>query len=200
MTDWRLTASLVSWTVALLLCADAATAQQTGGIEGTVTLRGAASPDGIGIVAETGAVPRPRSTFTDASGHFALPRLYPGLYRVTFTSPAGASRTVEAQVLLGQTTTLNLELDAAVAAVSEELVVIGERVAVRGRAAVASAIDGEAVRDMPLGPDYRSLVRLAPGVQVTQDGVRGPASGGSGQDNVYRFDGVDVSLPMFGTL
>ena len=53
---------------------------------------------------------------------------------------------------------------------------------------------------MPLGPDYRDLVRLAPGVQVTQDLVRGPSVGGSGQDNVYRFDGVDVSLPMFGTL
>ena len=189
-----------SLTLALLFWAGTATAQQTGRIEGTVTLRGAASPEGIGILAETGAVPRPRSTVTDASGHFALPRLYPGLYRVTFTTPAGASRTVEAQVWLGQTTTLSLELDAAVAAVSEELVVIGERVAVRGRAAVASAIDGEAVRDMPLGPDYRSLVRLAPGVQVTQDSVRGPAGGGSGQDNVYRFDGVDVSLPMFGTL
>ncbi len=200
MTDWRLTQSPVFPTLALLLCAGAASGQQTGGIEGTVTLRGAASPEGIGILAETGAVPRPRSTVTDASGRYALPRLPPALYRVTFTTAAGASRTVEAQVLLGQTTTLNLELDAAAVAVSEEFVVIGERVAVRGRASVASAIDGEAVRDMPLGPDYRSLVRLAPGVQVTQDSVRGPASGGSGQDNVYRFDGVDVSLPMFGTL
>lgn len=201
MTDWRLRRiGATSLALALLLRADAATGQQTGGIEGAVTLHGAASPDGIGVLAETGAVPRPRSTVTDASGHYALPRLYPGPYRVTFTTPAGASRTVEVQVLLGQTTTLNLDLEAAAAAVSEELVVIGERVAVRGRAAVASAIDGEAVRDMPLGPDYRSLVRLAPGVQVTQDIVRGPASGGSGQDNVYRFDGVDVSLPMFGTL
>ncbi|MYF95946.1 MAG: carboxypeptidase regulatory-like domain-containing protein, partial [Holophagales bacterium] len=184
MTDWRLPRiGATSLALALLLCADAATAQQTGRIEGTVTLRGAASPDGIGILAETDAVPRPRSTVTEASGYYALPRLHPGLYRVTFTTPAGASRTVEAQVLLGQTTTLDLELDAA-AAFSERLVVIGERVAVRGRAAVASAIDGEAVRDMPLGPDYRSLVRLAPGVQVTQDSVRGPAAGGSGQDNV----------------
>lgn len=186
--------------LALLLCVDAATAQRTGRIEGTVTLRGAASADGIAVLAETGALPRPAATVTDPSGRYALPRLYPGPYRVTFTTPAGASRAVDVQVLLGQTTTLNLELDAAAAAVSEELVVTGERVAIRGRAAVASAIDGEAVREMPLGPDYRSLVRLAPGVQVTQDRVRGPSAGGSGQDNVYRFDGVDVSLPMFGTL
>ena len=29
---------------------------------------------------------------------------------------------------------------------------------------------------------------------------RGPSAGGSGQDNVYQFDGVNVTLPLFGTL
>ena len=30
--------------------------------------------------------------------------------------------------------------------------------------------------------------------------MRGPSAGGSGQDNVYQFDGVNVTLPLFGTL
>ena len=30
--------------------------------------------------------------------------------------------------------------------------------------------------------------------------MRGPSAGGSGQDNVYNFDGVNVTLPLFGTL
>ena len=30
--------------------------------------------------------------------------------------------------------------------------------------------------------------------------IRGPSAGGSGQDNVYQFDGVNVTLPLFGTL
>ena len=30
--------------------------------------------------------------------------------------------------------------------------------------------------------------------------IRGPSGGGSGQDNVYQFDGVNVTLPLFGTL
>ena len=30
--------------------------------------------------------------------------------------------------------------------------------------------------------------------------MRGPSAGGSGQDNVYKFDGVNVTLPLFGTL
>jgi hypothetical protein len=37
-------------------------------------------------------------------------------------------------------------------------------------------------------------------VQYTQDTVRGPSAGGSGQDNVYLFDGVNVTLPQYGTL
>ena len=37
-------------------------------------------------------------------------------------------------------------------------------------------------------------------MQYTQDSVRGPSSGSSGQDNVYKFDGVNVTLPLFGTL
>ena len=53
---------------------------------------------------------------------------------------------------------------------------------------------------MPVGQDYRDLLKLIPAVQVTQDTVRGPSAGGSGQDNVYQFDGVNVTLPLFGTL
>ena len=53
---------------------------------------------------------------------------------------------------------------------------------------------------LPVGQEYRDLVKLIPGVQYTQDTTRGPSAGGSGQDNVYQFDGVNVTLPLFGTL
>src|SRR5205085_2371874 len=42
--------------------------------------------------------------------------------------------------------------------------------------------------------------KLAPGVVVTQDTIRGPNAGGSGQDNVYMFDGVNITMPLFGVL
>ena len=45
-----------------------------------------------------------------------------------------------------------------------------------------------------------TCIKLIPGVQYTQDATRGPSAGGSGQDNVYKFDGVNVTLPLFGTL
>ena len=37
-------------------------------------------------------------------------------------------------------------------------------------------------------------------MQYTQDSTRGPSAGSNGQDNVYSFDGVNVTLPLFGTL
>jgi len=34
----------------------------------------------------------------------------------------------------------------------------------------------------------------------TPDSTRGPSAGGSGQDNVYKMDGVNVTMPLYGTL
>ena len=184
--------------VACLLWPAFAIAQQTGHIEGAVTVRDGLTAAGIRVVAESDTMPRPRTTVTDANGRYSLAQLLPGSYRVTFEASNGAKHTLTATVLLDQATVLSLELDTASDAIEE--LVVGKRVAHRGQASIANAISGEALGSVPLGPDYRDLVRLAPGVQVTQDRVRGPSAGGSGQDNVYRFDGVDVSLPMFGTL
>ena len=186
--------------IAALLWPAFAIAQQTGHIEGTVTVRNAPTPGGIRVVAESDTMPRPRATVTDAAGRYSLAQLPPGSYRVTFEASSGARHSLTATVLLDQVTVLSLELDTPSTDAIEELVVVGKRVARRGQASIANSIGGAVVDSVPLGPDYRDLVRLAPGVQVTQDRVRGPSAGGSGQDNVYRFDGVDVSLPMFGTL
>ena len=184
----------------IILFGASAAAQQTGRIEGTVALRGAGSAAGIAVSADADVMPRVRTTASDPQGRFALPKLPPGSYRVTFTDASGAARTIATKVLLDQTTVLAVELDAPHESEIEELVVVGQRIALRGRAALANALDGDLVGSVPLGRDYRDLVKLAPGVQYTEDAVRGPSAGGNGQDNVYRFDGVDVSLPMFGTL
>jgi hypothetical protein len=67
-------------------------------------------------------------------------------------------------------------------------------------ATVASALSNDQILGLPLAQEYRDIVKLIPGVQYTQDQTRGPSAGGSGQDNVYLFDGVNVTLPQYGTL
>ena len=174
-----------------------AVAQQTGGIAGSVRDGGEAVA-GASVVAASAVMPRARTATTDEAGRFALPELMPGTYRVTLEATGRPARSLTATVLLDQTTSLAIDLDAATDV--EEIVVTAERVVSQSGAALADAIDARVIDSMPLGRDYRELVKLAPGVQVTQDAVRGPSAGGNGQDNAYRFDGVDVSLPMFGTL
>src|SRR5262245_1330653 len=56
------------------------------------------------------------------------------------------------------------------------------------------------MKALPVGQEYRDIVKLIPSVQYTQDTTRGPSASGSGQDNLYQFDGVNVTLPLFGTL
>ena len=67
-------------------------------------------------------------------------------------------------------------------------------------ATIKSSLASQEIMGLPVGQEYRDLQKLIPGVQFSQDQVRGPSAGGSGQDNVYQFDGVNVNLPLFGTL
>ena len=66
--------------------------------------------------------------------------------------------------------------------------------------ALKSGVSSETIQSLPVGQEYRDLIKLIPGVMYTQDGTRGPSAGGSGQDNVYKFDGVNVTMPLYGTL
>ena len=83
----------------------------------------------------------------------------------------------------------------------DEVVVTGQIMNVdSGLASLKNTLNLDVLTGVPVGQEYRDLQKLIPGVQYSEDTVRGPSAGGSGQDNNYQFDGVDVSLPLFGTL
>ena len=67
-------------------------------------------------------------------------------------------------------------------------------------ATIASGLSTKELQALPMAQDYRDLQKFIPAVQYTEDTVRGPSAGGSGQDNVYLFDGANVTLPLFGNL
>ena len=187
-------------TLISVFCCVSIAGQQTGDIAGVVTTTDGSEIQDIRVTADGEAMPRVRQVTTDSEGRFEFSGLLPGPYELVFVSSDGVRHTAKATVLLNQSTVLRIEFRRDSSSELEELVVFGEQVSERGRAGIANGLDGTTVRGLPSGRDYRDLVKLAPGVQYTQDAVRGPSSGGSGQDNVYRFDGVDVTLPMFGTL
>ena len=175
-------------------------AQQSGSIEGKVLWSNDLPASEVQVTAVSEVMPRPRSTKSDARGRYQLERLIPGTYHVTFSDVNETSAVLTTVVLLGKKTVLDLVLTSPERQKIEELIVVGLRTSLRSNASVGSALAGDTVRKLPTKGSYRDLLKLAPGVQYSEDSVRGPSAGGSGQDNVYRFDGVDVSLPMFGTL
>ena len=82
-----------------------------------------------------------------------------------------------------------------------EIVVTSENPTIDTESAeIKSSTSDAVIQALPVGQQYRDLIKLIPGVQYTEDTIRGPSAGGSGQDNVYEFDGVNVNLPLFGTL
>lgn len=174
-------------------------AQQTGAITGRVADTSGAVLPGVTVEATSDVLPSPRVTVTGANGEYRFPALPPGNYTVTFELSGMQAITREAQVQLSAETVLNVALG--IGGVTETVTVsAGTTLVDPGSATLRSAISSEQIENLPVGQEYRDLLKLIPAVQFTQDTVRGPSAGGSGQDNVYMFDGVNVTLPLFGTM
>ncbi len=201
--QWKLTWMLVLVAFAAMFSTPLF-AQQTGEIAGKVTNAADGSAlVGVTIEATSPVLPGSRTSTTAENGDFRLPLLPPGAYTLTFTLSDGTTRTRVTNVLLQQRTVVNLPVDLeADVAMMEEVLVVGTSTIApdTGGASLAGAIGTDVFDALPVGQEYRDLIKLIPGVQYSQDAVRGPSAGGSGQDNVYQFDGVDVSLPQYGTL
>lgn len=184
----------------LVLAAMPAMAQQTGAIVGKVTGKDGKPVAAVQIEATSSVLPQPRRVVTGDNGEFRLPFLPPGPYTLTFLKTGLTPAKRGAEVALQQNTQVNVVLAEAKVAGAEVEVVATATLVDRNSAELKTGVTSDVIDSLPVGHDYRDLLKLIPGVQHTQDAVRGPSAGGSGQDNVYKFDGVNVNLPLFGTL
>lgn len=179
-------------------------AQQTGGIAGQITNASDGSAvSGVVISATSPVLPGSRTSTSAANGDYKLPLLPPGLYTLTFTLSDESTRIRVTEVNLQQRSVVDLAVDfGADESMLEEVIVIGtSSLAVdTAGASISATVTSDVIEALPVGQEYRDLIKLIPGVQYSEDTIRGPSAGGSGQDNTYQFDGVDVSLPLFGTL
>lgn len=195
--------ALILIAISAALFSTSVLAQQSGSITGRVTDASDGSAiEGVRVEARSSKLPGVRSSETSDNGDYRLPLLPPGTYTLKFTLADDSTRLREVEVLLQQTSTVDLSVDYESSASSiEEVMVVGNALeADTGDAAISGTINSDVFDALPVGQEYRDLVKLVPGVQYTEDTTRGPSAGGSGQDNSYQFDGVDVSLPLFGTL
>ncbi len=194
----RLRITLFALLIALLSCT-ALLAQQTGSVSGRVSATDGSALPGVTVEARSNVLPQPRVTVTDANGDYRMPALLPGDYTVTFTLTGMQTVTRKATVILSQNTVADAKLG--VQGLSESITVTAETTLVdKTSTAIQSGLSTEQIQKLPVAQEYRDLQKLIPGVLYTQDNVRGPSAGASGQDNVYLFDGVNVTMPLFGVL
>lgn len=183
--------------LSLLLLGLNAHASQVGEILGKITGPDGLPLEGVSVEARGDVLPGVRSVTSNSNGNYRLQLLPPGNYEITFIAPDGVSETVSSAVLLQQKKTLNFRLGADDA---EKIVVYGQTLTTSTNSSLGNSLNSDALDVLPTAVEYSSLLRLIPGVQVTSDSVRGPSAGASGQDNGYKFDGANLSVPLFGIL
>jgi len=182
-----------------LLCCSTVFAQQTGSISGQVTATDGSALPGVTVEGRSNVLPQPRVTVTDGNGDYRLPALVPGDYTVTFSLAGMQTVNRKATVLLGQNTNADAKLG--LQGVSETITVTAERTLVdKESTALQSGLTTEQIRQLPITQNFSDLQKFIPGVMYNPDTFRGPSAGASGQDNVYMFDGVNITMPLFGIL
>jgi hypothetical protein len=177
-----------------------AAGQQTGTIVGKVLDTGGLVLPGVTVEARSNVLPTPRTTVTGGAGEFRMPALPPGNYTVEFTLSGMTTVTRQVEVQLGQDTNVDVRLGVQGVAETVEVTAAITPIIEKDSTALKSGVSGDTIKSLPVGQEYRDLIKLIPGVMYTPDGTRGPSAGGSGQDNVYKMDGVNVTMPLYGTL
>jgi hypothetical protein len=175
-------------------------AQELGSITGLVKSdKGVPVPDAV-VKVSGDLLPAGRTYATGKDGQFRFPGLPPGRYVLTVTHPEMASLSEKEEVIVG------LGKSAQVTVVMVAVGKIAEEVTVTARSPVIDLKSTEIsanwqkqiVEKLPLGRSYSSLWQLAPGVADNRDFA--PNAGGNKQDNVFLYDGSNITNPFFGTL
>ncbi len=183
----------------VVFCVPFAFAQQTGTIHGKVTATDGSALPGVTVEARSPLLPQPRVGNTDSNGDYWLRALLPGNYTVTFTLSGMQTATRKASVVLAQETNVDAKLG--VQGVAETLTVTAQATLVeKDNTTLQNGFTSEQIQQLPVAQNYGDLQKLIPGVMYSQDATRGPSAGGSGQSNVYLFDGANVTMPLFGVL
>ena len=188
--------SLAAAFVLLLLVAPSASAQTTGRIEGTVLDQNGAPLPGVTVEASSPNLQGTRTVVTGSDGHYRLPSLPPGTYKVTATLTGLGTVEKSVNVLLDQTATTNLQLSLAT---KEAVVVTGEAPMVDTTSTTGGTnYSAKVIEKLPTGRNYAEILRLNPGVNQDQGDTQGRAIsltvyGATSVENQFIIDGVNTT-------
>ncbi len=187
----------------LVLTTAAAVAAQettTGSIAGRVAdAQGLVVPGAaVTIVSPQGS----RTLTTDSDGRFFAPFLTPGDYEVKVDLAGFSSvNRQHIQVRVGQRVDLTLSMQ--LAGVTEAVEVKGASPVIdTSSTTIGASLDSELLNSVPVGRRFSDALYLAPGVSSGgQVGQANPSiAGGSGLENSYVVDGVNITNGGYGAL
>ncbi len=187
--------------LALALFASPLAAQETTGqIQGRIVDSQSLAVPGASVTAS--GPQGNKTTTTAADGRFTIPFLTPGAYSVRAELQGfKAVEQKDVNVGLGQTVDMALKME--VGGVTETVNIIGSsRVIDTTTSTTGANIDSDFAKSLPVGRRISDVAYMAPG--VSNSGAVGRANpsiaGGSGLDNQYVIDGVNVTNQGYGAL
>jgi len=173
--------------------------ETTGSITGRVS-----DPQGLAVpgAAVTVTGPQGSQTFTaDAEGRFNAPFLTPGTYTVR-TELQGFKATEQKNVVVRLGQRVELPITMAVGGLTETVEVTGGSPTIDvTTTTVGSVINADLLQRVPIGRRFSDALYIAPGVVTSGVGAANPSiAGGSGLENQYVVDGVNITNTGFGAL
>jgi len=191
--------SVSRWlTVILLLIPACALSQETTGrLEGRlVDAKGDPIPS-VTVLVSGPALQGARGAQSGSDGRFFLLALPVGEYSVRTSSPAYRAQLVEGiRIQLGQETHLGtLKLEEQVHQV-EEVVVAGHATIIDPTSTTIGAnLGAQTYQGLPIERDYKTVATLLPHANTSTLGDPPNFAGGTGLENRYFVDGIDVTDP-----
>ncbi len=168
----------------------------TGTLVGTVTTSDGAALPGVTVTISSPSLQGTRTTVTGDTGGYHFPSLPPGQYTATFDLEGMQRTNRRVAVTLAQTSRADASLF--VSAMSEDITVTANSVAVVETTDVSANFDVETIRELPGGRDIRSTVLLAPGVTEGAVNNQITISGAMSFDNLFLVNGVVVNENLRG--
>ncbi|HEY3162464.1 MAG TPA: TonB-dependent receptor [Vicinamibacterales bacterium] len=194
----RISALLLAFVLALTGLAYAQ--GTTGTISGRIV-----DPQGLAVpgvtITVTGAQGA-KTAVTDGSGRFSVPFLTPGTYAIK-AELQGFKSIEQKDIVVRLEQTVDLPLTMQVGGLTETVEVTGASPVVDTQTTTAGAnLDSAMLSRLPVGRSLAETLYVAPG--VSSGGGTGTANpsigGGSGLENQYVVDGVNISSTGFGSL
>lgn len=174
--------------------------QTTGSLEGTFQSEEGAPVEGALVRVSSPNLQGDRTVITGPVGRFFLPALPVGIYSITTEHSSFQTVTYEEiRVSLGTTVDLGVLTLATLVHEMEDLVVSARAPMIDPVSTTVGAnLKSEEFSDLPLDRSYRNMALLMPHIQQSFLGDEINIGGGTGYENKYFIDGVDVTDPTVG--